>query len=95
MESKRQSDTPLSIQLGVARQHVAQWQATKASAELTLETVARFRELGIPDERMEADAKVQLQKTLAALGFVEERARELEQKLALEQGEAEGDGAEG
>ena len=91
MESKRQSDTPLSIQLVVARQHLAQWQATKASAELTLETAARFRELGIPDERMEADAKTQLQKTLAALGFVEERERE----LAQVQGEAEGDGAEG
>ena len=91
MESKRQSETPLSIQLAVARQHLAQWQATKASAELTLETAARFRELGIPDERMEADAKTQLQKTLAALGFVTERARE----LAQVQGEAEGDGAAG
>lgn len=81
-------ETPLSIQLAVARQHVAQWQATQSSAELTLETAARFRELGIPDERMETDAKTQLQKTLVALGLVTERVRELEQKLAQEQGEA-------
>ena len=91
--NKMTQETPTAIQLRVARQHVAQWQATKTSAELTLETAARFRELGIPDERMEADAKMQLRKTLAALGFVTERARELEQELARIQGETE-EGAE-
>ena len=80
------NETPLTIQLAVARRHVAEWQATRASAELSAETAARFRELGIPDEKMEAQAKVQLRQALAALGFVEERARE----LAQVQGEAEG-----
>ena len=85
------NETPLSIQLVVARRHVAEWQASKASAELSAETAARFRELGIPDEQMENRAKVQLRQALAALKFVEERAQE----LAQVQGGAEEDGAEG
>ena len=84
-------ETPTAIQLAVARRHVAEWQATRASAELSAETAARFRELGIPDEQMENRAKVQLRQALAALKFVEERAQE----LAQAQEEAEGDGASG
>ena len=85
------NETPLSIQLVVARRHVAEWQASKASAELSAETAARFRELGIPDEQMENRAKTQLRQALAALKFTEERVQE----LAQVQGEAEEDGAEG
>ena len=75
-----------ATQLVVARRHVADWQGAKASAELTLETAARFRELGIPDETMETRAKAQLQRALAALKFTEERERELTQ--AQEEAEA-------
>jgi len=90
--SKMTQETPTAIQLAIARQHVAQWQATRASAELSAETAARFRELGIPNEAMEARATEQLKQALAALAFVTER----EQKLAQVQGEAEAaDGAEG
>ena len=74
------SEIPITIRLAVNRQHIAEWLANKASAELSIETAARFRELGIPDERMEANAKAQLQRALAALKFLEERRAELEQE---------------
>lgn len=74
------NETPITIRLAVNRQHIAEWMANKASAELSAETAARFRELGIPDERMEENTKAQLRKALAALKFLEERRVELEQK---------------
>lgn len=73
------TEIPITIQLAVNHQHITDWQAAKASAELSLETSARFRELGIPDERSEENAKLQLRKAIAALAFLEQRERELTQ----------------